>query len=89
MLAFDPFAESYYDDPFSVYKQMRDEARAYYHEELDCYFLSRFEDVWEAVNSGHFSHRKGTNTQEKYTICSMGCMAKPLQGPVLYDLWCR
>ena len=64
MVEFDPFAESYFDDPFSVYQQLRDEARAYYHEELDCYFLSRFEDVWEAVGSGHFSHRKGTNTQD-------------------------
>ncbi len=64
MLEFDPFAESYFDDPFSVYKRMRDESRAYYHEGLDCYFLSRFEDIWEAVGSGHFSHRKGTNTQD-------------------------
>lgn len=64
MSEFDPFSESYYDDPFSVYKWMRDEARAYYHEELDCYFLSRFQDIWDAVSSGHFSHRKGTNTQD-------------------------
>ncbi len=64
MLEFDPFDESYFDDPFSVYKRLRDESRAYYHEELDCYFLSRFEDIWEAVGSGHFSHRKGTNTQD-------------------------
>ena len=64
MVEFDPFAESYFDDPFPVYQQLRDEARAYYHEELDCYFLSRFEDIWEAVSSGHFSHRKGTNTQD-------------------------
>lgn len=64
MIEFDPFSEAYFDDPFPIYKQMRDEARAYYHEELDCYFLSRFEDIWEAVGSGHFSHRKGTNTQD-------------------------
>ena len=64
MVEFDPFSESYYDDPFSVYKRLRDEARAYYHEALDCYFLSRFDDIWEAVSSGHFSHRKGTNTQD-------------------------
>ena len=64
MVQFDPFAESYFDDPFPIYKQLRDEARAYYHEELDCYFLSRFDDIWDAVGSGHFSHRKGTNTQD-------------------------
>ena len=64
MVEFDPFAESYFDDPFSIYKQLRDEARAFYHEELDCYFLSRFQDIWDAVSSGHFSHRRGTNTQD-------------------------
>ncbi len=64
MFEFDPFAESYFDDPFPVYKRLRDEARAYYNEELDCYFLSRFDDIWDAVSSGHFSHRKGTNTQD-------------------------
>jgi cytochrome P450 len=64
VLEFDPFCERYFDDPFSVYRRLRDEAPAYYHEGLDCYFLSRFEDIWEAVSSGHFSHRKGTNTQD-------------------------
>ncbi|MFO0690008.1 MAG: cytochrome P450 [Myxococcota bacterium] len=64
MVEFDPFSESYFEDPFPIYKQLRDEAPAFYHEELDCYFLSRFGDIWEAVNSGHFSHRKGTNSQD-------------------------
>lgn len=64
MVEFDPFAESYFDDPFPVYRQLRDEAPAYYSEQLDCYFLSRFEDIWNAVSSGHFSHRKGTNSQD-------------------------
>ena len=62
MLEFDPYAEEYFDDPFAVYRRLRDEAPDYYHRELDCFFLSRFEDIWQAVSSGHFSHRQGTNS---------------------------
>ena len=91
MLEFDPFSETYFDDPFSVYKQLRDEARAYYHEDLDCYFLSRFEDIWEAVNSGHFSHRKGTNTQDllagKPPNLALSSMTPPRHTALRKALW--
>jgi cytochrome P450 len=91
MVEFDPFSESYFDDPFSVYRQLRDEARAYYHEELDCYFLSRFEDIWEAVNSGHFSHRKGTNTQDllagKPPNLALSSMTPPSHTALRKALW--
>ena len=43
MLEFDPFAEAYYDDPFPIYRRLRDEAPDFYLEELDCFFLSRFD----------------------------------------------
>ena len=64
MIEFDPFSESYFDDPFSIYKQMRDEAPDLYLEEYDCFFLSRFEDIWQAVSDHRFSHRRGTNSQD-------------------------
>ncbi len=64
MLDFDPFSEAYFDDPFSVYRQMRDEAPAFYLEEYDCFFLSRFQDIWDAVSDHRFSHRRGTNSQD-------------------------
>ncbi len=64
MLEFDPFSEAYCDDPFPVYRRLRDEAPDFYLEELDCFFLSRFEDVWQAVSDPRFSHRLGTNTQD-------------------------
>lgn len=91
MVEFDPFAESYFDDPFPVYRRLRDEARAYYHEELDCYFLSRFDDIWEAVSSGHFSHRKGTNTQDllagKPPNLALSSMTPPRHTALRKVLW--
>jgi cytochrome P450 len=64
LVDFDPFSESYFDDPFPIYKQMRDEAPDLYLEEYDCFFLSRFEDIWQAVSDPRFSHRRGTNSQD-------------------------
>ncbi|NRA07327.1 MAG: cytochrome P450, partial [Myxococcales bacterium] len=46
MLSFDPFSERYFDDPFPIYARLRDKTPALYMEEYDCFFLSRFQDVW-------------------------------------------
>ena len=43
---FDPHSEAVLEDPHSFYKRLRDEAPAYYIEEYDCWFLSRFDDIW-------------------------------------------
>ena len=64
MTEFDPFSEAYFDDPFAFYKEMRDTAPDLYIEKYDCFFLSRFEDIWEAVSDHRFSHRRGTNSQD-------------------------
>jgi len=64
VIDFDPFSEAYFDDPFAVYRRLRDEAPALYLERYDCFFLSRFQDVWDAVSDPRFSHRLGTNSQD-------------------------
>lgn len=43
---FDPHSEAVLQDPHSFYKRLRDEAPAYYIEDYDCWFLSRFDDIW-------------------------------------------
>ena len=62
MLSFDPFSERYFDDPFPIYARLRDKTPALYMEEYDCFFLSRFQDVWDAVSNPAFSHRRGTTS---------------------------
>ncbi len=47
MVYYNPLMDEILDDPYPIYKQLRDEAPAYYLEEFDCWALSRFEDIWE------------------------------------------
>ncbi|KUI28998.1 cytochrome P450 [Mycobacterium sp. GA-2829] len=44
-VVFDPFSEEYFNEPWEIYRRMREEAPVYYNEELDFYALSRHADV--------------------------------------------
>src|SRR4051812_47975493 len=46
---FDPFSEEFFNDPFDLYRRMREEAPVYYDEERDFYALTRHEDVATAL----------------------------------------
>ena len=56
---FDPFSDEYFDDPYDLYRRLRDEAPVYYSERYGFYALSRFDDVvtahrdWQAFSSSH------------------------------------
>ncbi len=64
MIDYDPFSDRIFDDPLPVYKQLRDEAPLHYLEEFDCWFLSRFEDIWRALETqaGFFTSAGGTTS---------------------------
>jgi len=63
-MLYHPFSEALFDDPWPVYGRLRDEAPAYYLEEFDCWFLSRFEDVWNAAGDRRFLAGGGVTTLE-------------------------
>src|SRR5947209_12921037 len=44
-LIFDPYSEDYYNNPFDIYRRMREDAPLYYDEKEDFYALTRNEDV--------------------------------------------
>ncbi len=44
----DPFSHEFHDDPYPVYRWLRDNAPCYRNEELGFFALSRYEDVLEA-----------------------------------------
>jgi cytochrome P450 len=56
---FDPFSEEFFNDPYDLYRRLRDEAPVYYSEQYGFYALSRFADVlaahrdWEGFSSAH------------------------------------
>ena len=55
---YDPFDFDIDDDPYPIWKRLRDEAPLYYNEKYDFYALSRYEDVarelpnWDTYRSG-------------------------------------
>src|SRR6478735_1356811 len=44
-LVFDPYCQEFFDDPYEVYRRMRQEAPVYYSEQYDFFALSRHDDV--------------------------------------------
>ena len=47
---YDPYSHELHDDPYPVYRRLRDEFPLYYCEARRSWVLSRFEDVWNAVH---------------------------------------
>jgi len=59
-LKFSPVSQDYFDNPYEIYKRMRDEAPIYYDEEEDFYALTRHEDVAAALkDTDAFSSSRG------------------------------
>jgi cytochrome P450 len=44
-VVFDPYSEDFYNNPFDIYRRMREDAPLYYDEKEDFYALTRHEDV--------------------------------------------
>lgn len=58
---YDPFDFEIDDDPYPIWKRLRDEAPLYYNERYEFFALSRFHDVEEALKDWTtFSSAKGT-----------------------------
>ncbi len=62
-MEYDPFSHEVMADPWPAYARLRREAPVYYHEKYDTWFLSRFEDVWNATRSDLFSAERGVTPE--------------------------
>jgi cytochrome P450 len=61
-VVFDPFSEEYFNNPFDIYRRMREDAPVYYDEERDFYALTRHEDVAAAFKDPEtYSSAYGTD----------------------------
>jgi cytochrome P450 len=56
---FDPFSDVFFDDPYDMYRRLRDEAPVYHSERYGFWALSRYDDVveahkdWKTFSSSH------------------------------------
>lgn len=56
----DPYRPDFWNDPYPVFRRLREEAPLYYNEQYDFYALSRFADVESGLgNTQTFSSRRG------------------------------
>ncbi len=77
-VVFDPFSEEFFDNPFDIYRRMREDAPLYYDEKEDFYALTRHEDVaaafkdFETYSSARGCDlamvRKGVSPEQKSII---------------------
>jgi cytochrome P450 len=59
---FDPFSDTYFDDPYDMYRRLRDEAPVFHSERYGFYALSRYDDVSAAHKDWHtFSSTHGVD----------------------------
>ncbi len=50
MVRFNPYSYEFHNDPFPVYRELRDEAPAYHDEQFGFFALSRYDDVVRALH---------------------------------------
>jgi cytochrome P450 len=64
-MEFNPYSYDYFNDPYAIYKHLRDEAPVYYNADLEFFTLSRFRDVLDAsLDHETYSSAKGTLLQD-------------------------
>ncbi len=63
-LEYDPYAYEMHEDPYPTYRRLREEAPAYHNARLGFYALSRFRDVWQAIQDwGTYSSAEGVSLE--------------------------
>jgi cytochrome P450 len=67
MIDYDPFSDEVMENPHPTYKQLRDEAPAYYIEKYNAWALSRFADIWACSSNSAFSAARGTTSSQVLT----------------------
>lgn len=88
MVNYDPFSDAVFADPYPTYRQLRDEAPLHYVGEYDCWFVSRFQDVWDLEqDQRNLTSKHGTTsthlvTKQTPTSPNLSCLDPPDHGPV-------
>ena len=68
MVDYHPFAEAVQEDPHPTYARLREEDPCFFLAEWNTYFLSRFDDIWNAsMDAERYSTAQGTTTAQLVT----------------------
>src|SRR6202790_2091591 len=82
-MEFDPYSDSFFDDPYETYRWMRDEAPVYYSERWDFYALTRNSDVvaahrdWETFSSSYGVTLDALSMRQKFNDLNMLIIMDP------------
>ena len=83
-LDFDPYSDVFFNDPYEVYRRLRDEAPAYRNDHYGFWALSRYDDVVTA----HRDWKTFTSTQgitiDMLTDPDMGALLKQSTGSMIF-----
>ena len=87
MVELNPYSWDFHEDPYPIYRALRDEAPAYYNEELGFWALSRHADVLDGFRRPHtFSNSQGVAlealSEHAHHVMSMLAMDPPQHGKV-------
>lgn len=55
VISINPLDRSFVQDPYPVYQRLREQAPVYWHEMTGYWWLTRYEDVWNALRDPRFS----------------------------------
>ncbi len=82
-IVFDPYSATYFDDPYDLYRRMRDEAPVLHNEDIGFYALSRWDDVvsaerdWATYSSAYGVELDSLTTGTMYELESLIMMDPP------------
>ena len=70
MTTFNPYSYEFHDDPFPVYRQLRDDAPCYHNPDLGFWAISRYDDVLAALHDPDtYCSRYGISLEDRTTRC--------------------
>ena len=67
MIDYDPFSEQVRNDPYPIYRRLRNEAPACFIPKYDAWALSRFQDIWDYSSHTALSTASGTTPSQLLT----------------------
>jgi cytochrome P450 len=84
-MEFDPLSEEFFEDPFEVYRWLRDDAPAYHNERIGFWALSRYDDCIEAHRDvATYTSTRGL-TLAQLTSAEFGQVADQVGSMIMMD----